>query len=103
LSVALPEMDCAIVIEETGPRTVAPSDVSAGQRVVVGHEGVRVQIPQRARQKAVFEFMASAVSTAADRLHVVKSQRPRRKRFSESLAAHPANRVVDPASGCCCC
>jgi lysine-ketoglutarate reductase/saccharopine dehydrogenase-like protein (TIGR00300 family) len=67
LSVALPEMDCAIVIEETGPRTVAPSDVSAGQRVVVGHEGVRVQMPQRARQKAVFEFMASAVSSEKPR------------------------------------
>jgi lysine-ketoglutarate reductase/saccharopine dehydrogenase-like protein (TIGR00300 family) len=67
LPVALPEMDCAIVIEETGPRTVAPSDVSAGQRVVVGHEGVRVQMPQRARQKAVFEFMASAVSSEKPR------------------------------------
>jgi lysine-ketoglutarate reductase/saccharopine dehydrogenase-like protein (TIGR00300 family) len=65
--VALPEMDCAIVIEETGPRTVAPSDVISGTPVVVGHEGVRVQMPQRARKKAVFEFMASAVSSEKPR------------------------------------
>jgi lysine-ketoglutarate reductase/saccharopine dehydrogenase-like protein (TIGR00300 family) len=67
LPVALPEMDCAIVIEEAGPRTVAPSDVRAAARVVVGHEGVRVQMPQRARKKAVFEFMASAVSSEKPR------------------------------------
>jgi lysine-ketoglutarate reductase/saccharopine dehydrogenase-like protein (TIGR00300 family) len=67
LPVALPEMDCAIVIDESGPRTVAPSDVVTGQRVVVGHEGVRVQMPQRARKKAVFEFMASAVSSEKPR------------------------------------
>jgi len=64
---ALPEMDCAIVVNADGPRTVAPSDVAAGADVVVGHEGVRVQMPQRARKKAVFEFMASAVSSEKPR------------------------------------
>lgn len=67
LPAALPEMDCAVVIDANGARTVAPSDVRAGQRVVVGHEGVRVQMPQRARKKAVFEFMASAVSSEKPR------------------------------------
>jgi lysine-ketoglutarate reductase/saccharopine dehydrogenase-like protein (TIGR00300 family) len=67
LPAALPEMDCAIVITDDGPRTVAPSDVVAGACVVVGHEGVRVQMPQRARKKAVFEFMASAVSSEKPR------------------------------------
>jgi lysine-ketoglutarate reductase/saccharopine dehydrogenase-like protein (TIGR00300 family) len=67
IPVALPEMDCAIVLEDAGPRTVAPSDVRAGARVVVGHEGVRVQMQQRARKKAVFEFMASAVSSEKPR------------------------------------
>jgi lysine-ketoglutarate reductase/saccharopine dehydrogenase-like protein (TIGR00300 family) len=67
LPVALPEMDCAIVVTTDGPRTVAPSDVAVGQAVVVGHEGVRVQMPQRARKKAVFEFMASAVSSEKPR------------------------------------
>jgi lysine-ketoglutarate reductase/saccharopine dehydrogenase-like protein (TIGR00300 family) len=67
LPAALPEMDCAIVIEDSGPRTVAPSDIRAGECVVVGHEGVRVLMPQRARKKAVFEFMASAVSSEKPR------------------------------------
>ena len=39
----------------------------AGDAVVVGHEGVKVAIPQRARRKAVFEFMASAVSSEKPR------------------------------------
>ena len=60
---ALPEMDCALVLADGRPRTVAPSDVVAGERVVVGHEGVRVQTLQRPRQKQVFEFMSSAVSS----------------------------------------
>jgi lysine-ketoglutarate reductase/saccharopine dehydrogenase-like protein (TIGR00300 family) len=60
---ALPEMDCALVLERGRARTVAPSDVLAGERVIVGHEGVRVQVLQRPRQKQVFEFMSSAVSS----------------------------------------
>jgi lysine-ketoglutarate reductase/saccharopine dehydrogenase-like protein (TIGR00300 family) len=61
--VALPEMDCAIVLRADGAVTVAPSDVLAGDPVVIGHEGVRVQALQRPRRKAVFEFMSSAVSS----------------------------------------
>jgi lysine-ketoglutarate reductase/saccharopine dehydrogenase-like protein (TIGR00300 family) len=63
LPVALPEMDCAIVIGPGGARTTAPYDVRAGERVVVGHEGVRVEAMQRPRHRAVFEFMSSAVSS----------------------------------------
>ncbi len=63
IAAALPEMDCAIALEPAGPRTVAPSDVAAGARVVVGHEGVRVRAVQRPRGRQVFEFMSSAVSS----------------------------------------
>jgi lysine-ketoglutarate reductase/saccharopine dehydrogenase-like protein (TIGR00300 family) len=63
LPVRLPEMDCAIVLDPAGPRTAAPYDVRAGEPVVVGHEGVRVQLQQRPRRRAVFEFMSSAVSS----------------------------------------
>jgi lysine-ketoglutarate reductase/saccharopine dehydrogenase-like protein (TIGR00300 family) len=70
-SVALPEMDCAIVVDDAGARTVAGYDVRAGDRVVVGHGGVRVRIPQRARKKAVFEFMASTVSSEKPRNAIV--------------------------------
>ncbi|MBD5632983.1 MAG: TIGR00300 family protein, partial [Candidatus Eremiobacteraeota bacterium] len=61
--VALPEMDCAIVVSSSGAFTTAPSDVRAGDAVVVGHEGVRVHALQRPRRKQVFEFMSSAVSS----------------------------------------
>lgn len=67
LPVANPEMDCAIVIDDGGALTVPPSDVKAGDVVVVGHQGVKLSIPQRARRKAVFEFMASAVSSEKPR------------------------------------
>ena len=62
--VALPEMDCGIVVDAAGnAKTVAPSDIRQGDRVVVGHDGVRVKTLNRARHKAVFEFMSSAVSS----------------------------------------
>jgi lysine-ketoglutarate reductase/saccharopine dehydrogenase-like protein (TIGR00300 family) len=67
MPVANPEMDCAIVIDDGGPITVPPSDVKAGDAVIVGHAGVKVSVPQRERRKAVFEFMASAVSSEKPR------------------------------------
>lgn len=67
LEVENPEMDCAIVIDDGGPLTVAPYDIKKGDCVVVGHQGVKLSIPQRARRKAVFEFMASAVSSEKPR------------------------------------
>jgi lysine-ketoglutarate reductase/saccharopine dehydrogenase-like protein (TIGR00300 family) len=79
LPVALPEMDCAIVLDPDAARTVAPSDVRAGEAIVVGHSGVRVQALQRPRRKAVFEFMSSAVS----------SEKPK-----ESLVAEIARELV---------
>ncbi len=62
-AVALPEMDCAITIEGGAARTIAPSDVQANDSIVVGHDGVRVHALQRPRDKGVFEFMSSAVSS----------------------------------------
>ncbi|MBV8354243.1 MAG: TIGR00300 family protein [Candidatus Eremiobacteraeota bacterium] len=58
-----PEMDCAIVLEGMRARTVAPPDVRKGERVVVGHVGVKVDLPQRSRRRAIFEFMSSTVSS----------------------------------------
>jgi lysine-ketoglutarate reductase/saccharopine dehydrogenase-like protein (TIGR00300 family) len=67
MPVALPEMDCAIRIAGGAAITVPPSDVKAGEAIVVGHQGVKVAIPQRERRKAVFEFMGSAVSSEKPR------------------------------------
>jgi lysine-ketoglutarate reductase/saccharopine dehydrogenase-like protein (TIGR00300 family) len=62
-----PEMDCAIVIDDGGALTVAPSDVKRGDCVVIGHVGVKVNMVQRSRRKDVFEFMGSAVSSEKPR------------------------------------
>jgi hypothetical protein len=70
-AVAAPEMDCAIAIGADGARTVAGYDVKRGDSIVVGHGGVRVRLPQRARRKAVFEFMASTVSSEKPRNAIV--------------------------------
>ena len=86
--VAAPEMDCAIVVDAGGARTVAGYDVRAGDRVVVGHGGVRVHLPQRARKKAVFEFMASTVSSEKPRSAIVNEV------ARELLAVRAAGRDV---------
>ncbi len=87
-NVAGPEMDCAIVIDDARARTVAGYDIRAGDHVVVGHGGVRVRIPQRARKKAVFEFMASTVSSEKPRNAIVNEV------ARELLAVRSAGRDV---------
>ncbi len=84
IPVALPEMDCAIVVDSSGARTVAPPDVRAADQVVVGHTGVRVQAVQRPRRKDVFEFMSSTVS----------SEKPK-----ESLVAEVARQLEATLTG----
>src|SRR5919204_6891586 len=54
-----PEMDCGIAVDTESRRawTVALSDVKAGERIVIGHEGVRVTPLERPRaQPQVFAF-----------------------------------------------
>lgn len=59
-----PEMDCGLVALDDGRvRTVPMHRVRVGDRVVVGHEGVRVRSPERPRGANPFEFMASEVSS----------------------------------------
>jgi lysine-ketoglutarate reductase/saccharopine dehydrogenase-like protein (TIGR00300 family) len=60
-----PEMDCAIVVSDGAARTVAMSDVRAGDRIVCGAGGVRVLMPPReqAPDESTFEFMNSVVSS----------------------------------------
>jgi lysine-ketoglutarate reductase/saccharopine dehydrogenase-like protein (TIGR00300 family) len=59
------EMDCGVVVAaDTPPRCVPMSDVRVGDRVIVGHCGVRVFPPQRDDEgRHAFAFMNSAVST----------------------------------------
>src|SRR3712207_6555021 len=66
LRVDRPEMDCGLVVSE-GPvvRTVPVSDVRAGDAVVCGAHGVRVELPVQAPrgEEDDFGFMSSAVSS----------------------------------------
>lgn len=80
-----PEMDCGVVVEESGARTVAMSDVSAGMPIVMAGLGIRVlplEMPS-AQDRQVFEFMTSTVSSekpktllvdqVADRMRAAKA------------------------------
>ncbi|MCO8127136.1 TIGR00300 family protein [Acidimicrobiia bacterium EGI L10123] len=62
-----PEMDCGLVVDEADGRirvrTVPMHRVEAGDRVVVGRDGVRVQAPERRNVAGSFEFMGSEVSS----------------------------------------
>lgn len=63
LSVENPEMDCALVVRDGRAVTLPMHRVRAGDMVVVGSEGVRVQAPAHPRDTQVFEFMGSEVSS----------------------------------------
>jgi lysine-ketoglutarate reductase/saccharopine dehydrogenase-like protein (TIGR00300 family) len=59
-----PEMDCGIVVVGERARTIAVSDVRAGDRVVCGPGGVKVvPLPAIDRSHGGFEFMNSEVSS----------------------------------------
>src|SRR5439155_6709185 len=59
-----PEMDCGVVVLPDGRvRTEPMHRVSAGDEVVLGNEGVRVQPLERPRGTSPFEFMTSEVSS----------------------------------------
>jgi lysine-ketoglutarate reductase/saccharopine dehydrogenase-like protein (TIGR00300 family) len=59
-----PEMDCALVARPDGRvRTVPMHRVRAGDPIVIGRVGVRVQAMERPRGASPFEFMSSEVSS----------------------------------------
>jgi lysine-ketoglutarate reductase/saccharopine dehydrogenase-like protein (TIGR00300 family) len=58
-----PEMDCGLVVGPDVVRTVPMHRVRAGDQVVVGHDGVRVEALAKPRGQSPFEFMASEVSS----------------------------------------
>ena len=66
MRVQRPEMDCGLVVTD-GPvvRTVPVSDVRAGDAVVCGAHGVRVELPPQAPRgdEDDFGFMSSSVSS----------------------------------------
>ena len=59
------EMDLAMTVDPNAgtARCVPMADVKAGERVVIGHRGIRVTPLERAREREVFSFMSSDIST----------------------------------------
>ncbi len=68
IDVEQPEMDCAVVFDDTTrrARTVPMDDVRAGMRIVCGVGGIKVTPRQKPRVDdgdATFEFMSSEISS----------------------------------------
>ena len=68
------EMDCLVVVDEKENRAfVKPiADVKAGDKIVVGLDGVKVTPPHRSREEQqVFEFMNSEVSSEKPLMNLI--------------------------------
>jgi lysine-ketoglutarate reductase/saccharopine dehydrogenase-like protein (TIGR00300 family) len=58
------EMDCGIAVDGNAARCVAMTAVKPGERIAVGHAGIRVfPIEGAEKKRELFEFMTSAVSS----------------------------------------
>ncbi len=68
------EMDLAIVVDRAHAtaRMVPMGDVCKGDQVVVGHEGVRILPFIRSRERELFSFMASDVSSEKPKRLVIE-------------------------------
>ena len=66
------EMDCGVIVENGRARCVAVIDVRAGDRVVVGHDGIKVSPVERSRRKEIFGFMTSSVSAEKPKHLVIR-------------------------------
>ncbi|MDI6782610.1 MAG: TIGR00300 family protein [bacterium] len=65
IPVEIIEMDCGILldIKKITARCIAINEVKKGDLIVVGHQGVKVVPLPRAREKEIFSFMTSSVSS----------------------------------------
>jgi lysine-ketoglutarate reductase/saccharopine dehydrogenase-like protein (TIGR00300 family) len=59
------EMDCGILLDPEGgaARCISMADVSKGDRIVIGRQGLRVFPAEAQHRSSLFEFMTSAVSS----------------------------------------
>ncbi|HEX2040313.1 MAG TPA: TIGR00300 family protein [Acidimicrobiales bacterium] len=80
-----PEMDCGLVVRDDGrARTLPMHRARTGDRVVVGHEGVRVRGPELPRGSHPFEFMSSEVSSEKPKALLVADVAARIRRAKEA-------------------
>ena len=68
------EMDCGIVYDPTDGsfRCVPVAKIRLGDRVVCGQRGIKVIPLQRGRERGVFEFMASDISTEKPKNAIIR-------------------------------
>ncbi len=68
------EMDLAILVdrEQNRARMIPMADVRRGDPIAIGHEGIRVIPFQRARDRELFSFMASEVSSEKPKRLVIE-------------------------------
>ena len=75
------EMDCGLVVADGAVRTVPVSDVRAGEQVVCGATGVRVELPAVDPQAGdAFGFMSSTVSSEKPQALLVRQIAERMRR-----------------------
>jgi lysine-ketoglutarate reductase/saccharopine dehydrogenase-like protein (TIGR00300 family) len=90
LRVRRPEMDCGLVVTEEGGQvvvdTVPVSDVKAGDTVVCGAHGVRVELPPQAPrgEEDDFGFMSSSVSSEKPQALLVRQIAERMREVKEA-------------------
>lgn len=91
-----PEMDCGLVVHADGEaRTVPMHRVRAGDRVVMGRDGVRVHAPERPEGAGSFEFMNSEISSEKPKALLIRQVADRMRAAHEAggrilLVAGPA-------------
>jgi len=95
------EMDLGIVIDDrsTTARTLPMGDVRRGERIVVGRDGVRVIPLQRPRERDVFGFMESQVSSEHPHGHVIADVAARMRRLRDCWREGAADSKVLLAGG----
>ncbi|MFO0804575.1 MAG: TIGR00300 family protein [Gemmataceae bacterium] len=92
------EMDCGILVEAASARCVPMTAVKTGDRIAVGHAGIRVfPIEGAGKKHDLFEFMTSAVSSekpkAVSVREIAQAMRKCRAAGEKNLA------VLGPAVG----
>ncbi len=79
------EMDLGILVDKRGTaaRALPMGDVRQGGRIVVGRDGVRVTPLQRPRERDVFGFMESQVSSERPHHHIITDVAARMRQLRE--------------------
>jgi len=93
--VAHPEMDCGVRLDlESGDAETVPiGDVRKGDKFVVGHDGIRVLPLERSREREIFEFMGSGVSSEKPKGELIK------KIGAEMVAAKQSDKKILVVAG----